>query len=179
MQDRIFNQCFVAQVVPEAFVNVHLMVPILGTKTKKENTLILLVAVYLIWDELSLVLSPSGHITLIKMSQMTRLTSLLNSWKTQLAFVLNWVRTSLGCHRHDTRSCMFWMDTVTDSIPTWFPVCARLNYWAIVCFVKSPHSIRNTRAETRCQSQSQHSSIMWHPQVFAARPASKRHSSLE
>lgn len=129
--------------------------------------------------QLSLVLSPSGHITLIKMSQMTRLNSLPNSWKTQLAFVLSWVRTSLGCHHHDTRSCMFWMDTVTDCIPTWFPVCARLNYWAIVCFVKSPHSIRNTRAETRCQSQSQYSSIMWHRQVFAARPASKRHSSLE
>lgn len=65
------------------------MVPISGTKTKRENTLIRLVIVYFVRGELSLVLSPSGHVILIKMSQMTRLNGLLNSWKTQLAFVLS------------------------------------------------------------------------------------------
>lgn len=38
MQHRIFNQCFVAQIVPQALLNVQIMVPISGKKLNNKKT---------------------------------------------------------------------------------------------------------------------------------------------
>lgn len=93
MQNRIFNQRLIAQAVPQALLNVHLMVP--GRKTNKEKKN-LTNAVQCIWGELRPVPSLSSHAMHLGWPQITRLNSAHISWKTQLAIVLNWFRTSLA-----------------------------------------------------------------------------------
>lgn len=92
MQDRVFNKCLIAQVVPQALLNVHLMVPGKEDKQRQTHTN----AVKCIWGELSPVTSPTIPAMHLGRPQITGLNSAHISWKTQLVFVLNWLRTGFA-----------------------------------------------------------------------------------
>lgn len=92
MQNRVFNKCLVAQVVPQALLHVHFMVPDRKTNKEKNHTN----TVRCIWGELSLYPSSTIHAMHLGRPQITGLNGTHISWKTQLVFVLNWFRTSLG-----------------------------------------------------------------------------------
>lgn len=87
--------------------------------------------------------------------------------------------SSLGCHRQSTTHHIFWMYTVTGTIPSNCQIRARLKIIEPLFILLKAHTDRTAQVDTHSQSQSKHSAIMWHLQVFAGGPAAKKPSLLK
>lgn len=64
--------------------------------------------------------------------------------------------SSLGCHRQSTKHHIFWMYTVTGTIPSNCQIRARLKIIEPLFILLKAHTDRTAQVDTHSQSQSKH-----------------------